>query len=104
MAFNHETYAHDMLWQAGGANICADYGARYPQITLAEIAARAPDLVLLPDEPYRFAARHLRDLGPLRDTPAHRHGRIHLVDGQALSWYGPRTPAALRYFHRLIHA
>lgn len=102
MAFNRDTYAHDLLWQAGADNVCAGYGERYPQITLAAIAALAPDLVLLPSEPYRFTARHLRDLEPLRGTPAYRDGRIHLVDGQALSWYGPRTPAALRYFRRLM--
>lgn len=102
MGFNRDTYAHDMLWQAGAENVCGDYGARYPQITLAEIAGLAPDIILLPDEPYRFTARHLRDLEPLRDTPAYRNQRIHLVDGRLLSWYGPQTPTALRYFRRLV--
>lgn len=102
MSFNRDTYAHDMLWQAGAANVCAKYGERYPRITLDEIAALAPEIVLLPSEPYRFGERHRRDLAPLRDTPAFRDGRIHLVDGQALSWYGPRTAAAVRYFRRLV--
>jgi hypothetical protein len=27
---------------------------------------------------------------------------IHLVDGKALSWYGPRTAAAVKYFRQKI--
>lgn len=102
MGFNRDTYAHDLLWQSGADNVCADRPERYPQITLTEVAALAPDIVLLPDEPYRFSAKHMRDLEPLHDTPAYRDKRMHLVDGQALSWYGPRTAAALRYFRRLV--
>lgn len=102
MAFNADTYAHDMLRQAGADNVCAGYADRYPQVTLDEVAAQEPEVVLLPSEPYRFTTRHVRDLQPLQETPAVRNGRVHLVDGQALSWYGPRTPAALQYFRRLI--
>ena len=102
MTFNRDTYAHDMLRLAGAYNVCANRSERYPQVTLEEIAALIPDLILLPNEPYRFSARHFRDLDALQDTPAHRNRRIYLVDGQALSWYGPRTPGALRYFRRLV--
>ena len=102
MGFNSDTYTHDMLRQAGADNVCAGYSDRYPQVKLEEIAALGPDVILLPSEPYRFTTRHVRDLAALRDTPALQSGRVHLVDGQALSWYGPRTPAALRYFRRLI--
>jgi len=63
---------------------------------------RAPEVILLPDEPYRFGPKHRASLGPLADTPAIRDGRVHLVDGKALSWYGPRTPDALDYFAGLL--
>jgi ABC-type hemin transport system substrate-binding protein len=95
MTFNQTTYAADLIRQAGGDNVC-NAAETYPQITLAEIAALAPEVVLLPDEPYVFAKRHLTALGELADTPAMRAGRVHLVDGKAMFWYGARTPAALR--------
>jgi ABC-type Fe3+-hydroxamate transport system substrate-binding protein len=102
MSFNRETFAHDLLLRAGGANVCADEPTRYPIVDLAAIAARAPEVVLLPDEPYRFSEKHRESLRPLAETPAGRMGRIHFVDGKALSWYGPRTPAALDYFAALL--
>lgn len=104
MSFNRETFAHDLLFQAGGENVCGDETARYSVVTLPAIAARSPEILLLPDEPYRFSEKHRSSLVPLDDTPACRAGRVHFVDGKALSWYGPRTPAALDYFATLLHA
>jgi len=102
MSFNRETFAHDLLASAGGHNVCADRAERYPEVDLAEIAELAPDVVLLPDEPYHFSPRDLPHLAALADTPALRRQRVHFVDGKALSWYGPRTPSALRLFDRLL--
>jgi len=102
MSFNRDTYAHDILWMAGGSNICADEAGRYPTITLEEVAARAPEIILLPDEPYVFREKDVASLEPLTETPACRNGRIHFIDGKALSWYGPRTAAALRYLQGFL--
>ncbi len=102
MSFNRDTYCHDLLAAAGGDNVCADAAARYPTVELAAIAALAPEVVLLPDEPYRFTERHRSALAALAETPAGRGNRIHLVDGKALSWYGPRTAAALTYFRGFL--
>ena len=103
MSFNRDTYCHDVLACAGGANVCAEAADRYPQVELPGIAHADPEVILLPDEPYPFAPRHRAALEPLRDTAAWRHGRVHHVDGKALSWYGARTPAALTLFFRLMH-
>ena len=102
MAFTADTYAHDVLRLAGGANVVGDAAARYPRVTLDEIAARAPEIVLLPDEPYAFAADDVADLAPLAETPALRDDRVHLVDGKALSWYGPRTADGVLMFAELF--
>ncbi len=102
MSFNADTYCHDVLASAGGDNLCADAVRRYPEVDLECIAAAAPEIILLPDEPYPFARRHLRFLQPLTETPAWRAGRVMFVDGKALSWYGARTPAALRQFAKLF--
>jgi ABC-type Fe3+-hydroxamate transport system substrate-binding protein len=104
MGFNADTYAHDVLRVAGGANVLAERAERYPEVTLAEVAARAPETVLLPDEPFRFRERDLPDLAPLAATPALAAGRVHLVDGKALAWYGPRIAAAVASFAALLRA
>lgn len=101
MTFNDTTYAADLIRQAGGANVCAA-PETYPRVTLAEIARLDPQVVLLPDEPYVFAERHLSMLGELAATAAARDRRIHLVDGKAMFWYGRRTPAALAMLRGLF--
>lgn len=102
MTFNRRTFGHDLLFSCGADNLTAEREDRYPTVSLEEIARGAPEVVLLPDEPYRFQQRHLEDLRPLAETPAWRDERIHFVDGKALFWYGPRTPAALRLFRGLL--
>jgi ABC-type Fe3+-hydroxamate transport system substrate-binding protein len=96
MTINRDTYIHDMLAVAGGENVFADHAKRYPEITLDEVAASGAEVILLPDEPYRFRRAHQADFAPYADLPAVRDGRLHLVDGKLLSWYGPRIAEALR--------
>ena len=63
----------------------------YPTVDLAEVAAHAPDLVLVPSEPYEFSESHLAEL-----HGAIPNATIVRVDGRDLFWWGIRTPAALR--------
>jgi len=102
MSFNRETYAHDLLHWAGGENVCGRSPLRYPIVELSEVTRLDPEVVLLPDEPYPFAERHLSLLAALNGTAAAQTGRVHLVSGQALFWYGPRTAPAVREFRRLF--
>ena len=95
MTIGHDTYIHDLLATCGGANVFAD-GRRYPTISLDDVAVRAPEVVLLPDEPYRFRRAHMRDFDAYPDMPAVRTGRVQLVDGKRFSWHGPRLAEALR--------
>ena len=95
MTIGHDTYIHDLLATCGGANVFADR-SRYPTISLDDVAARAPEVVLLPDEPFRFRRAHLRDFDGYAAMPAVRDRRIRLVDGKRFSWHGPRLAEALR--------
>lgn len=103
MTINHDTYVHDMLRLCGGQNVFAERSERYPEVTLDEVAAARPEVILLPDEPYRFRKAHVQDFAPYEDVPAVRDGRIHLVDGKLLTWYGPRIGEALQALPSLLH-
>lgn len=120
MTFNADTYAHDLLRICGGENVFAererqyplkaDLGeaeplaaddpraagrdTRYPRVTLAEVEAAQPDVILLPNEPYPFLERHTLIFSAL-DIPAARTGRIRLIDGSLLTWHGTRVGRAL---------
>ena len=102
MTVGPDTYIHDLLAVCGGANVFADRAERYPTITLDELAARRPEVILLPDEPFRFRRAHLADFAPFADVPAVRDGRLHLVDGKPFSWHGPRIGEALRLVPALL--
>ncbi|MEW6272065.1 MAG: helical backbone metal receptor [Thermodesulfobacteriota bacterium] len=106
MTLSHDTYAHDLLARAGIANVFADAPGRYPRLTLEEVAARDPEVVLLPDEPYRFTEDDARELtsGALAGTSAARHGRIRVIDGTLPFWPGPRTARAMQALRALAHS
>ena len=94
MTIGADTYVHDLLSTCGGANVFADR-TRYPTVSLDEIAARAPEVIVLPDEPFRFRRAHIADFDAYAAVPAVRDRRIHLVDGKPFSWHGPRLAEAL---------
>jgi ABC-type Fe3+-hydroxamate transport system substrate-binding protein len=104
MATGRDTYIHSMLELCGGANVFADQGdRRYPIVTLDEIVAAAPEVILLPDEPYAFGPLDARELSRL-DVPAARNSRIHCIDGTWVSWYGARIRPAVAALRSLLQS
>jgi ABC-type Fe3+-hydroxamate transport system substrate-binding protein len=86
MVVGARTFTGDVLARLGLDNVFGAGPDRYPHVEAGQIRAAAPDLVLLPDEPYRFTP----DDGP-EEFPAHR---VVLVSGRLLTWYGPSLATA----------
>jgi ABC-type Fe3+-hydroxamate transport system substrate-binding protein len=70
--------------------------ARYPVLGGDEPWLADVREVLLSSEPYAFTAEHFAPAQALAPR-----ARVRLVDGQRLSWYGPRTVAGLRHLREL---
>lgn len=85
-----DTYGSSLLSLLGIDNVFADDPTRYFECALEELAARAPEVVLLPSEPYPFAQRHVEEV-----TVAVPDARVWMVDGRDLFWWGIRTPSAV---------
>ena len=102
MSFNAQTYIDDMLWTCGGENIFRTKAERYCTVSLDEVAVADPQVVVLPSEPYPFAAKHFVHLKPLAETVAGKMGHLYCVDGMALCWYGPRIADGLTQLGRLF--
>lgn len=102
MGFSSDTYAGDMLAVAGATNVLSERAERYCEVTLEEIAAAAPQVVLLPDEPYVFKQKDLPGLTALSGTPAWQNSQVRFIDGKALSWFGSRTASGLRYLAQIL--
>ncbi len=102
MAVGSDTYADDLLSLCGGANVFSNRaGRRYPKVRTPQIVSAAPEVVLLPDEPYAFGAADAEELAAL-PIPAAASGRIHLIDGTLVSWYGPRILRAIETLRALL--
>lgn len=114
MTANRDAFLSDALDVAGGVNVFADRerryplaadlgvaatfpsyrtegkDTRYPRITLDEVRAAQPEIVLLPDEPHPFSeadAARFREL----DIPAAKHAGVVFCDGKDTMWYGARA-------------
>jgi ABC-type Fe3+-hydroxamate transport system substrate-binding protein len=86
MTCNGGTYASSLLRSIGVANVFAGETATYPQVELADVAARRPGVVLLPSEPYAFREQHVDEV-----AAAVPGARVVRVDGQDLFWWGARS-------------
>ena len=102
MTVGPDTYAHDLLGLCGGANVFAHrHERRYPVVREEELLAAAPEVVLLPDEPYAFGPEDAASVRRLA-IPAAAAGRVHLIDGTLVSWYGPRIRRAIETLRPLL--
>jgi ABC-type Fe3+-hydroxamate transport system substrate-binding protein len=106
-----DTFIHAMLREAGFAHVIdetwldarhlEDGARRYPEISLADIAALRPAHILLSSEPFPFGREHVAELRaglhPF-DAAYAEEVSIRIVDGEHYSWYGSRMRAAFRSF------
>lgn len=123
MTGNQYTYMHDVMANFGMINVFAernrqfplaadvgdaealskddprvqDRDTRYPRVSLEEIEAAQPELILLPDEPYVFSETDASAFDEL-DIPAVHLDNIYLTDGSLLLWHGTRFTYALSHF------
>jgi ABC-type Fe3+-hydroxamate transport system substrate-binding protein len=117
MTFNQRTYSSDLLAHLGGKNIFhgrdrrfpleADLGisspqptgerdTRYPRVCLEDIREADPEVILLPDEPYKFdEVHHAFLVEQLSKTQAVCNQMIYLIDGSLITWHGTRLAKAL---------
>jgi ABC-type Fe3+-hydroxamate transport system substrate-binding protein len=111
MTINGDTFISDVLLHAGADNVFADRDrryplaadigrarpaspeevagrdVRYPRVTMDEVVERAPDIVLLPDEPHAFTEEEAEAFRAL-DIPAGKNGRVVFATGKHLMWPG----------------
>lgn len=118
MTFNEETYAHDLLARLGVDSVFAnrrrryplkadlgvveqepdaDRDTRYPRVLPQEVVQAAPEIILLPSEPFPFSEDHVDGIrSRLASTPAVIHDRIYFIDGRLITWHGTYLANALR--------
>ncbi len=88
MVLGRDTFAGDLLARLGVDNRFAGHPERYPRIPVGELNDCGAQLVVLPDEPYRF--------GPHDGPEAFPGLPAAPVSGRHLTWYGPSLASAPR--------
>jgi ABC-type Fe3+-hydroxamate transport system substrate-binding protein len=125
MTIHGDTYVSDVIRVCGGLNVFAgrerryplaadldpDHASladsagrdqRYPRVTLDEILAARPDVILLPGEPFAFDEADVDFWMQFSDLPAVQNQRVHLLDGSLLTWHGTRLARALQELPALL--
>jgi ABC-type Fe3+-hydroxamate transport system substrate-binding protein len=91
MALGRDTFAGDLLSRVGVENALGGHAERYPRVDLGRLPEH--DLVVLPDEPYAFAAD---------DGPEAFAAPARVVSGRHTTWYGPSLAEARDLLARQI--
>ena len=125
MTIHGDTFISDMLDLCGAQNVFADRerryplaadlgraepapadrvagrDVRYPRVTLEEVEARAPELIVLPDEPHPFSDADAAVFLATK-TPAAARGAVVRCDGKDVCWYGSRSVDAIARLCALV--
>ncbi|WOB08431.1 helical backbone metal receptor [Piscinibacter gummiphilus] len=104
MTVARDTYISRMLATVGWSTLPAVEGgahgaARYPVVRGDEPWLTSVQRVLLSSEPFRFDDAHVREAQALCPQAI-----VQRVDGELVSWYGPRAVPGLRYLRALAAA
>lgn len=96
MSIGGDTFISNMIHILGWENVLEQH-KRYPHVSLDELKAHDPELVLLSSEPFPFKKEHIEEV-----KAALPNAEVKLVDGEMFSWYGSRLKKAAPYLQQLI--
>lgn len=98
MTVGGDTYIHSVLTHWNLKNVYGDQN-RYPTISLKDLQAKSPDLILLSSEPFPFKEKHREEIETVLPNT-----RVLMVDGEWFSWYGSRMITAFRRINKFRKA
>lgn len=98
------TFVDLIIRQAGGVNFGADLKGDYVQVSIEQLLARQPDVILLGDSLYGgVTADSVRSRAGWEALNAVQHGKIFAFDDNMVSRPGPRLVDGLETMAKLLH-
>ena len=94
MVAGGDTFINQMMHFAGYKNLM-EQEARYPEISSKMLKNLAPEVILLPTEPFPFKEKHRLEFEELFPGST-----VKFVDGEVFSWYGSRLLYAANIFEK----
>lgn len=99
-SINDQAFEHEVLETAGAENIAADidaeYGGAYPQVSTEVILDENPEWIVTPGE-------QLSEFPGYDETTAMQNDQVIRIDGNYISQHGPRTVDALVAIAEELH-
>jgi iron complex transport system substrate-binding protein len=106
MAVGSGSFLNELITIAGGENVFAATGMTYPRVTLEEVIARNPDVILdMGDmgQTEGVTDQHKRTVEGLYRQHKVLKGAVHAVASDIFMVAGPRVAEAAREFARMLH-
>ncbi len=104
MTISAETYIYDVIIHAHLKPILFAKSERYPRILEEEIANSQAEVVIFPDEPWRFTYSDIEEFRQkIKHLPAVMEHALFKIEGSYVSWFGYRTSLALEYMLRCMN-
>src|SRR5581483_6989002 len=99
------SYLDELLQKAGGDNVFHDLPIRYAKVTLEEIMARRPDVILdaVHVSGQDASTAVVADWQEVKGVPAVANHHVFLLSQRSFVTPGPRLGQALRELAGLLH-
>ena len=97
------SFVQELLTAGGGVNIFADADSTYPQVSLEQIVAKAPAVIILADSLWGVTPEAVAARAGWADLPAVQNQRVYPIDDSLVSRPGPRIVDGLRAVVAILH-
>ncbi|HEX2697088.1 MAG TPA: ABC transporter substrate-binding protein [Anaerolineales bacterium] len=97
------TFIDQLIQRAGGVNVASTLKDSYPQISLEEVVALNPSIIILGDSAYGALPESVKSRAGWNVIDAVKKGNIYPFNDDLVSRPGPRLVDALEELAKLLH-
>lgn len=97
------SFITDMMVTAGAKNVFADVDNPYPQVSIEQVVAAAPDIIILSDAAYGVTPDQVYARPGWDAIPAVKNKQVFPIDDNLVSRPGPRIVDGLAAVVQIVH-
>lgn len=97
------SYLDAMITMAGGQNIEANAKTQYPQVSLEDVVAKDPDIIILNDAQFGMSPEQVKARPGWGSISAVKNDKVFPIDSDLTSRPGPRIVDGLEAVAKIIH-
>jgi iron complex transport system substrate-binding protein len=97
------SFVTNLIERAGGRSVTSDVNEAWPRLSDEAALASRPEAVIMLSGDAMGAAANTNVAPALRNSPAVKNGRVHIINGDLLTRPGPRLIDGLEQIARALH-